>query len=83
MLGGVGIHRRFTWLGSLTMQTYNPLIAYHSRKDNTGWREECRQYADWDGWHPCDKSMIDELLKTGDLVLTLGWNMYQVVIESV
>ena len=39
------------------MQTYNPLIAYHSRKDNTGWREECRHPADWDGWHPFDKGI--------------------------
>lgn len=48
------------------MQTYNPLIAYHSRKDNTGWREECRQYADWDGWNTADKSMIEHLLQTGE-----------------
>jgi len=65
------------------MSTYIPLIAYHSRKDNTGWREECRQPADWDGWHPFDKGMIEELLKTGDQVVTIGWNMYQVVRQSV
>jgi len=60
---------------------YVPLIAYHSRKDNTGWREKCRQPADWSGWHAFDKSMIEELLKTGDQVVTIGWNMYQIVRE--
>ena len=62
---------------------YIPMIAYHSRKDNTGWREECRQPADWLGWHAFDKSMIEELLKTGDQVVTIGWNMYQIVREEV
>ena len=62
---------------------YIPLIAYHSRKDNTGWREECRQPADWSGWHAFDKGMIEELLKTGDQVVTIGWNMYQIVRKEV
>jgi hypothetical protein len=62
---------------------YVPLIAYHSRKDNTGWREECRKPADWSCWHAFDKGMIEELLKTGDQVVIIGWNMYQIVREEV
>jgi hypothetical protein len=56
-----------------------PLIAYHARKDNTGWREVCRHPADWNGWHPFDRSMIDEIFKTGTNVITCGWNMYQLI----
>jgi len=59
-----------------------PMIAYHARKDNTGWREVCRCPADWEGWHSFDKSMIDELLTQGHSVVTLGWNMYQVITET-
>ena len=62
---------------------YVPLIAYHSRKDNTGWREECRHPADWEGWHEFDKGMIEWLLNSDDLVVTIGWNMYQIVREQV
>lgn len=62
--------------------TQAPMIAYHARKDNTGWREVCRHPADWEGWHNADKSMIDELLTQGHSVVTLGWNMYQVITEA-
>ena len=62
---------------------YITLIAYHSRKDNTGWREECRQPADWSGWHAFDKGMIEWLLNSDNLVVTIGWNMYQIVREQV
>jgi hypothetical protein len=58
------------------------MIAYHARKDNTGWREVCRYPADWEGWHATDKSMIDELLTQGHSVVTLGWNMYQVITDA-
>jgi len=60
----------------------NPMIAYHARKDNTGWREVCRYPANWEGWHSFDKSMIEELLTKGESVVTCGWNMYQVLKES-
>jgi len=61
------------------MTTQNPIIAYHARKDNTGWREVCQHPADWEGWHPFDKGMIQELLKQGSQVVTCGWNMYQII----
>lgn len=65
------------------MTTFNPLIIYHTKKDNTGWREQCRQFADWEGWHPFDKGMIQEMLTQGHDVVTIGWNMYQIDKESV
>ena len=63
------------------MQNYNPLIAYHAKRELRGWSEVCRYFADWEGWHDFDKSMIRELLNTGDQVVTCGWNMYQIINE--
>ena len=62
--------------------TQAPMIAYHARKDNTGWREVCRYPADWEGWHAFDRSMIDELLTQGHSVVTIGWNMYQIIMDA-
>jgi hypothetical protein len=63
----------------LIMTMGTPIIAYHAKKDNTGWREVCQHPADWEGWHPFDKGMIKEMLEQGHSVVTIGWNMYQVV----
>ena len=57
----------------------SPLIAYHAKHELKGWREVCRHPADWDGWHQFDRSMIDEIFKTGETVVTCGWNMYQLI----
>ena len=62
--------------------TQNPIIAYHAKNEHTGWREICREPADWAGWHYFDKSMIEELLKNGSQVVTCGWNMYQLIGEQ-
>jgi hypothetical protein len=70
-------------LKGLIMTTYTPTIAYHAKSELRGWNEVCRYPADWEGWHSFDKSMIDELLKNGSQVVTCGWNMYQVVKDSV
>jgi hypothetical protein len=56
-----------------------PTIAYHAKSESRGWQEICRHPADWQGWNYTDRSMIKELLEQGELVVTLGWNMYQVV----
>ena len=63
------------------MTTFNPLIALHSKSELRGWNEVLRERADWAGWNPADKSMIDHLLQTGDYVATIGWSMYQVINE--
>jgi len=70
-------------LKGLIMTTYTPTIAYHAKSELRGWNEVCRYPADWEGWHSFDKSMIAELLKNGSQVVTCGWNMYQVVNDSV
>jgi len=56
-----------------------PTIAYHAKSELRGWQEVCRHPADWSGWHDTDRMMIQELLEQGEQVVTLGWNMYQVV----
>ena len=68
-------------LKGLTMQSYNPIIAYHAKSERRGWSEVLRERADWTGWNTADKSMIDYLLQSGQYVVTLGWNMYQIVKE--
>jgi hypothetical protein len=79
MLGSVGIHWRSTGMEGLTMENYNPLIAYHAKQELRGWNEVCRHPADWSGWNTADKSMIEHLLQTGEWVVTIGHSMYQVV----
>lgn len=56
-----------------------PIIAYHAKNDLRGWHEVCRHPADWEGWNAADRSMIEELLSSGDYVVTIGWNMYEYV----
>ena len=60
----------------------SPVIAYHAKSEFRGWHEVCRHPADWSGWHDADRAMINELLKHGEQVVTLGWNMYQIVKEK-
>jgi len=59
-----------------------PIIAYHAKTELRGWHEVMRDRADWEGWHSVDRSMIEHLLTTGDSVVTLGWNMYQVILDG-
>lgn len=56
-----------------------PTIAYHAKSELRGWQEVCRHPADWEGWNHTDRSMIKELLEQGEQVVTIGWNMYEVV----
>ena len=63
------------------MRNYNPMIAYHAKRELRGWSEVCRYPADWEGWHQFDRSMIQELLDHGHQVVTCGWNMYQIINE--
>jgi hypothetical protein len=79
MLSSMGLYRRFTGMEGLTMENYNPLIAYHAKQELRGWNEVCRHPADWSGWNTADKSMIEHLLQTGEWVVTIGHSMYQVV----
>ena len=60
----------------------NPVISYHAKSELRGWHEVCRHPADWGGWHDADRAMINELLQHGEQVVTLGWNMYQIVKEK-
>jgi len=59
----------------------NPIIAYHKKSELRGWSEVCRDSIYWEGWHEFDRSMIEELLKSGEEVITCGWNMYQIIKE--
>ena len=63
------------------MQSYNPIIAYHAKNELRGWSEVMRERVDWSGWNNADRSMIEHLRQTGEYVVTLGWNMYQVIKE--
>jgi hypothetical protein len=58
------------------------LIAYHKKSELRGWSEVCRYPIEWEGWHAFDRSMINELLQSGDFVVTCGWNMYQLIDET-
>jgi hypothetical protein len=60
-----------------------PIIAYHAKNDKVGWHEVLRESADWIGWNTADRSMINHLILSGEFVVTLGWNMYEVVREKV
>jgi hypothetical protein len=60
----------------------NPTIAYHVKIEIRGWHEVLRESADWPGWNQTDRNMIDHLICTGDTVVTLGWNMYEVVLND-
>lgn len=66
----------------MSIQTYNPTIAYHAKSEIRGWNEVCRYPADWEGWHKFDRNMINEMLENGHDVITIGWNMYQVIHET-
>lgn len=56
-----------------------PMIAHHKKSELRGWREIQRHPADWAGWNTADRNMIAELLTEGHMVVTIGWDMYQVV----
>ena len=55
------------------------IIAYHAKNELRGWNEVCRYPANWGGWNDTDRGMINHLLQSGDHVVTLGWNMYEIV----
>ena len=57
------------------------LIAYHSRTSE-GWQEVCRHPIDSDAWSLADQIWIKEMLSAGQMVLTVGWNMWNVVKEE-
>jgi hypothetical protein len=61
------------------MNNYNPIIAYHDKNEIRGWSEVMREKANWKGWNEIDRSMINHLLHTGECVVMLGWNMYQII----
>ena len=55
------------------------IIAYHKKNELTGWTEVCRYPVNWEGWNQIDKNMINEIFKTGDYVVTLGWSLWQLI----
>jgi hypothetical protein len=55
------------------------IIDYHAKHENKGWYEVCRYPVDSELWSKQDRVFIDELLEIGDMVLTCGWSMWQVV----
>ena len=57
------------------------MIIYYAKSELRGWNEVCRYPADWAGWHDFDKSMIQALMRSGDRVVTCGWNMYEWIAE--
>ena len=61
----------------------NLLVAYHAKHEIDGWRHICTYPVNSDLWSKQDKVFIDELLKTGDWVLTCGWSMWQVVKQPI
>jgi len=66
----------------MEIQRYNPMIAYHAKHDeHGGWFEVRRNRADWLGWNQTDVSVINEMLEQGEMCVTIGWNMYQIIKE--
>ena len=57
----------------------NLIIVYHAKNDKTGWNEVCRHPLDSIQWTPQHKVFIDEMINQGEWVLTIGWNMYQII----
>ena len=67
------------------MQQIDPndaIIAHHIKTERSGWQEAYRHSFDWLGWSPVERSMIEQMLNNGDYVVTLGWNMYELVKEQ-
>jgi hypothetical protein len=60
----------------------DPIIAFHIKTETSGWKEVFRHSFDWLGWDKHDRSMIEHLLNNGSDVVTIGWNMYQLVKEK-
>jgi len=57
------------------------MIAYHAKHEHGGWYEVRRKRADWCGWNQTDVSVINEMLEQGEMCVTIGWNMYQIIKE--
>lgn len=55
------------------------VVAYHSRTDRDGWSEVCRYPVDSLEWSKQDRVFINEMLTNGHMVLTCGWNMWNIV----
>lgn len=55
------------------------IIAYHSRTNKHGWQEVCRYPIDSPEWSKQDRVFIDQLLECGDMVITCGWSMWNIV----
>jgi hypothetical protein len=63
------------------MKNFNPMIAYHVKNEH-GWAEVCRHPLNSPEWSKQDRAWIDDLIQTGDWVLTCGWNMWQIVRDN-
>ena len=60
----------------------DPVIAYHMKTERNGWQEVYRHSFDWLGWTHSERNMIEQMLTNGDYVITIGWDMYQLIKEK-
>lgn len=56
-------------------------VAYHAKNEREGWRHICTHELHSPAWSKQDQVWIDEMLQNGDQVITIGWNMYQLIVE--
>jgi hypothetical protein len=54
-------------------------LAYHSKNDNHGWHHVITASIDAPSWNEYDIWAYNHMMQTGEQVVTLGWNMWQLV----
>lgn len=56
-------------------------LAYHAKNDSHGWHHILTAPIDSPQWHDADRWAYNFMIDNGEQVLTIGWNMYQLVAE--
>jgi hypothetical protein len=74
-MGGDSARYIIIYLQGIIMFT----VAYHSRTDKDGWQEICRHPIDSPEWTTQDRAFISEMVKQGQMVLTCGLSMWNIV----
>jgi hypothetical protein len=54
-------------------------LAYHAKNDNHGWRHIKTAPISCPEWHDADRWAYNFMIDNGEQVLTIGWNMYQLI----
>jgi hypothetical protein len=54
-------------------------LAYHAKNDNHGWHHVITEPIESPNWHDGDRWAYNFMIENGSLVVTLGFNMWQLV----